>query len=254
MPTPPGIYPAIPTETGHAALFTGCTGDLLDRETLAAAIKVMTHLGIRVRIPETQACCGALDQHDGDTNTAKHLIEQNLSAFGTDETETIVSIASGCGAMLREYDQTASSEPSTDFSRRVQDISQFLMSLTWPEDLQLKPLKAVVCLHTPCSLKNILRADSHAATLLKRIPELKAVALPAQTRCCGAAGSYMLEHPEMADTLRDEVLDQIAAAQPSLLVTSNPGCAMHLRAGLKQRGLDIEIVHPVTMLARQLAD
>jgi len=63
----------------------------------------------------------------------------------------------------------------------------------------------------------------------------------------------MVDHPEMAAALRDDALDLIAASQPSLLLTSNPGCAMHLRAGLKQRGLsDIEVIHPVTLLARQL--
>ncbi len=56
----------------------------------------------------------------------------------------------------------------------------------------------------------------------------------------------------MAAALRDDVLDQIADSQPSLLLTSNPGCAMHIRAGLKQRGLGIEVIHPVTLLARQL--
>jgi glycolate oxidase iron-sulfur subunit len=63
----------------------------------------------------------------------------------------------------------------------------------------------------------------------------------------------MLEHPDRAAELRDDVLDLIAASQASTLLTSNPGCAMHLRAGLAQRGLGhIEVIHPVTLLARQL--
>jgi glycolate oxidase iron-sulfur subunit len=89
--------------------------------------------------------------------------------------------------------------------------------------------------------------------LLRRSPGLEIIPLPAEIRCCGAAGSYMIDHPRMASALRDDVLERIAAIQPACLLTSNPGCAMHLRAGLKQRGLgDVAVLHPVTLLARQL--
>ncbi|MCF7968721.1 MAG: (Fe-S)-binding protein [Methylococcaceae bacterium] len=251
---PPGTYPPSSTrEKACASLHLGCTAELLDRETVASAMAVMNRLGIRVDIPVRQTCCGALDQHAGDTPSASEHIEQNLTAFESTEAPAIVSFASGCGGMLSEYGKTDSSNRAGAFSQRVRDISQFFAEQEWPDELALKPLPTTVCLHSPCSLRNVLRADQHPASLLKRIPGLKVIPLPAQIRCCGAAGSYMVDHPEMAAALRDDALDLIAASQPSLLLTSNPGCAMHLRAGLKQRGLgDIEVIHPVTLLARQL--
>lgn len=252
----PGSYPPAVTETARAALFLGCTAELLDRDTVTAALRVMSRLGIRVDVPEGQTCCGTLHQHAGDSAAAGQRLRQNLAAFGdAAEERAIVSFASGCGAMLSEYGQTAASETADPFSRRVRDISQFLAERAWPEDLRPAPLPTTVCLHAPCSLRNVLHADRHAATLLLRIPELKLVQLSPQLRCCGAGGSYMLDHPEMAAALRDDVLDQVASAQPTALLTSNPGCAMHLRAGLKQRGLGhIEVLHPVTLLSRQLPD
>ena len=253
LPTP-GSYPSgLAAEKGVVSLFQGCTADLADRDTVHAAIRLMNGLGFRVDIPERQTCCGALHQHAGETASAAERIRQNLQAFENPKSQAIVSFASGCGVMLREYDQTAPSEASSRFSERFRDISQFLAEQEWPGDLQLEPLPRTVCLHSPCSLKNVLRADRHAATLLKYIPDLKVVTLPAETRCCGAAGSYMVDHPDMAATLRDDVLDRIAEIQPTSLLTSNPGCAMHLRAGLKRRGLaHIEVLHPVALLARQL--
>ncbi len=243
-----------PAEGGPAAvkadLFLGCTANLFDAETVAAAIRVLNRLGVEVRAPERQGCCGALHAHAGDAATASGLMDRNLMAF--DGEAPIVGFASGCGAMLRDY-QAAGTEAAAQFAARFRDISQFLAEFPWPEGLALKPLRATVCVHAPCSLKNALRAERHPVALLRRIPELNAVALPAQTRCCGAAGSYLLEHPGMAQTLRDDVLEQVLALKPDCLVTSNPGCAMHLRAGLKQQGRgDIEVLHPVALLARQL--
>jgi glycolate oxidase iron-sulfur subunit len=38
------------------------------------------------------------------------------------------------------------------------------------------------------------------------------------------------------------------------LLSSNIGCALHLNAGLKERGSTIEVLHPVVLLERQLSD
>jgi glycolate oxidase iron-sulfur subunit len=248
-----GFYPARgEREIARASLFLGCTVGLLDAETAASAIRLMNRLGVAVRVPEGQTCCGALHWHAGETAGAFERMEINLKAFGADG-EPIVGFASGCGAMLRDYGETRPSDETERFSKRFRDIGQFLAELPWPDDLELKPLSATVSLHSPCSLRNVLKADHQTAVLLRRIPGLNVVPLPAQIRCCGAAGSYMLEHPEMAGELRDDVLDRVLAASPKFLATSNPGCAMHLRAGLKQRGRgDIEVLHPVSLLVRQL--
>ena len=63
----------------------------------------------------------------------------------------------------------------------------------------------------------------------------------------------MIEHPETSRALQREVVDAIVASGATLLVTSNPGCASHLRSGVRERGLnDMEVLHPITLLARQL--
>ena len=251
----PGLHrPPQGPVRGSVELFLGCTAGLADRATVQAAMTVLHRLGLAVDIPAGQTCCGALEQHAGEPAAASERIRENLHAFAADQdAPPIVSFASGCGAMLREYDRDDASDAARAFSRRVLDISEFLAGQAWPEGLAVKPLPHTVCLHAPCSLRHVLRADRHALTLLGRIPELKVVPLPAQTRCCGAAGSYLIDHPGMANALREDILDAIAATRPALLLTSNPGCAMHLRAGLRERGLaDIEVLHPVTLLARQL--
>ncbi|HLF98122.1 MAG TPA: hypothetical protein VI457_13340, partial [Methylococcaceae bacterium] len=48
--------------------------------------------------------------------------------------------------------------------------------------------------------------------------------------------------------LRQPLLERIRAAKPDILVTSNIGCALHLRSGLR----GVEVIHPATLLARSL--
>ena len=230
-------------------LFVGCTGQLLDPETIVSAVKILNWLEYAVHIPDNQVCCGALDLHAGDAAAAAQLAEQNIAAFDSD-INAILSIASGCGAMLKEY--ALRYPTAVDFAGKTQDISDFVVGQAWPLTVQPKLLNATIILHTPCSLKNVMGSEQATLKLIQAIPGATIIALPETLICCGAAGTYMLEHPKMANMLRDDVLDSIAATDPDYLVTSNIGCALHIRSGLLQRGLEVEVIHPITLLARQI--
>lgn len=239
-------YPSISEARGNVGLFIGCMGSLLDHETVEAAIKVLTAAGFNVSVPDRQTCCGALDLHDGDTETAEQLEAENCGAFAGD-LDAIVSIASGCGSQIKEYRQA-------DIAKKVTDISQFLIKSGCDFSGLLAPLDASVCLHTPCSLKNVMREEQGAAKLLRQVPGLQIKPLPASIQCCGSAGSYMLDHPQMAQALLHDLLDTALVEPPKYLVSSNIGCALHIAAGLKERGVALEVLHPVVLIARQLAD
>jgi len=239
------LYPATTAVKGNVGLFVGCMGSLLDHETVDAAIKVLTAAGFNVSIPEQQTCCGALDLHDGDTKMSNHLAAANCSAFADESLDAIVTIASGCGSQMREYRQA-------EFAKKVVDISQFLIKSGCDLSDHLLPLAASVCLHTPCSLKNVMREEQGALKLLQQLPEIKIKPLPAAIQCCGSAGSYMLDHPQMSQALLNDLLNVALKDQPEYLVSSNIGCALHISAGLKERGVALEVLHPITLIARQL--
>jgi len=238
-------YPTTAEVRGNVGLFIGCMGSLLDHETVNAAIKVLTAAGFNVSIPEQQTCCGALDLHDGDNETSGQLAATNCSAFAGKNLDAIVTIASGCGSQMQEYQQA-------EFAGKVVDISQFLIKSGCDLSDQLQPLAASVCLHTPCSLKNVMREEQGAVKLLQQIPEIKMTSLPASIQCCGSAGSYMLDHPQMAQALLSDLLGVALKDQPEYLVSSNIGCALHISAGLRERGIALEVLHPITLIARQL--
>jgi glycolate oxidase iron-sulfur subunit len=230
---------------GTVGLFTGCMGSLLDQETVIAAIRVLTASGFNVSLPEQQTCCGALDLHDGDRETAGQLAKTNCSAFSDQGLDAIVTIASGCGGQLQEYKQC-------ELADKVVDISQFLSRSDCNLGEQLTPFAASVCLHTPCSLKNIMREEKGALKLLQQLPSINITVLPENLQCCGSAGSYMLKHPKMAQALLADLLEAALETQPDYLVSSNIGCALHIAAGLRERGIKIQVVHPVVLIARQL--
>lgn len=244
-------YPASGDKRGDVSLFLGCVARIAEPRVSDAAITLLNAAGYDVHVPLTQTCCGALDQHAGRRAAAARLAAANLSAFGTDH-GPVLSTASGCGATLMEYPGISDTGAAVEFADRHHDINQFLATYTALDGIAFSAWPATVVLHNPCTLRNVLKADQHVLALLQRIPQLDIVVLPASTGCCGAAGSYLLDQPRMADRLGDRIADEIARRNPAALVTSNVGCAMHLAAASARRGQTLSVMHPLEVLAQHL--
>ena len=247
-----GFYPATTTEKERVALFTGCLASIADQDTLNSTITVLNHLGYGVYVPQDQNCCGALFLHNGERNKAETFAHNNIKAFAALGIKTIITTATGCSTTLGEYAQLIDSEAAGNFSVGVTDINRFLSNLEWDGQLQSLASGNKVLFHEACSMKTIPGLGKDTKSILSRIPGIQLEIMEGRTYCCGAAGDYMLKYPQTANTLREPILDFVRQLQPDYLVTSNIGCAVHIRTGLVQAGLKTEVLHPVSLIARQL--
>jgi glycolate oxidase iron-sulfur subunit len=239
---------------GRVALFTGCIGAVAEADTQRDALRLLTRLGYEVDIPRGQGCCGALLQHNGDPATAAELARANLAAFADSRLEAIVSTASGCSVQLADYAGLYGDDPrAPDFAGRVRDITAFLAEQDWPEDLLL-PLPETIAIHDPCTLRHGLKQHRAVYRLLERIPGLETIGLNPAGTCCGAGGANLLTQSGQAEALRQPQIERLRELGVHTLVSSNIGCALHLAAGIREAGLEIEVLHPVRLLARQLRD
>jgi glycolate oxidase iron-sulfur subunit len=86
--------------------------------------------------------------------------------------------------------------------------------------------------------------------LLRAIPGVELIELPEATWCCGSAGIYNITQPEMSLVLLERKMKHIAATGAEIVATGNPGCIGQIRYGAKRFGVKVEVLHPVTLLAR----
>lgn len=226
----------------RVGLFVGCVAEALDAETRQAAVRVLNACGHRVVMPAEQTCCGALHQHSGMAGSASELARRNRDAFQPASLDAVVSTATGCGAHLGER----------VFGQDHRDICEWLAGDERLAGLVLEPLPADVVVQVPCTQRNVLQAPTVTRELVSRIPGLRIRTMPVDPKCCGAAGSYMLEHGGIADELGRTQAEAIARQDPDYVVTANVGCALHLADHLRRFGSKAEVLHPVTLLARQL--
>jgi len=237
------IYPPIGEPCGEVGLFLGCVARITDVETINSSIYVLNCLGYTVHIPPTQTCCGALHHHGGDTDTAIELAQQNELAFKKLNVNNIITTSSGCGIRLTDYHY--------EFSSKIIDISKFLVSICEWRNLKINPLQDKVLVHDPCTLRNILRSSKYPYELLIHIPEINVTPLAGNDQCCGSAGTYFLDQPAMAESLLNDKISKIDS-NTRYLATSNTGCHMYIANALKNKIPELEVLHPVTLLARQI--
>jgi glycolate oxidase iron-sulfur subunit len=66
--------------------------------------------------------------------------------------------------------------------------------------------------------------------------------------CCGAAGTYNLTEPAMADQLAQRKLKHIRASGATLVVTANAGCCLQILRESRLQGEPMRVVHPMELL------
>ena len=249
-PLPP-LVPAEGERRGRVGFLTGCVMSELFADVNAATVRVLARNGFDVVMPRDQGCCGALHAHAGDEATAHSLARVNVDVFTASGVETVVTNSAGCGAAMRDVLHWLPGAGER-FASGVRDVAELLDA----EGLRAPGgrIDASLCYDDPCHLVHGQRVGDAPRRLLKQIPGLDFVAHDDPGSCCGAAGIYNLTHRKMSRAVLDRKLDALAAADPDLIATGNPGCLMQLRGGAARRGLRARVVHPVELLDASYRD
>jgi len=249
----PAALPAEGERRGRVGLFVGCIMPELFGRANAATARVLARNGFSVLAVPGQGCCGALQAHSGDADTARRLLARNVEAFGA-ELDAVVVNSAGCGAFLREAGEWAP-EGGAAFAARVRDVCELLdeVGLRPPPRPNAGEGRLRVCYDDPCHLVHGQGVADAPRRLLEQLPGLELVPHADATICCGAAGIYNLTHPETSDAVLARKVEALAAAAPDVVATGNPGCIMQLERGLaaharRTRRPAPRVVHPVELL------
>jgi glycolate oxidase iron-sulfur subunit len=244
--------PAIGMRRARVALLGGCVQQVLAPTLNWSTIHVLIRNGVEVLVPHDQGCCGSLSLHIGEANQARELARRNLYAFPED-VDAIITNAAGCGSGMHEYGLLFAGDPDEEraraFARKVKDVSAFLVELGAIEPAPLnEPL--TVAYHDPCHLSHAQRVTSQPRQLISAIPNVTLVEIPEGELCCGSAGTYNLEQPELARSIGERKARNILSTGAQAVVTGNIGCMTQIQTHLKALGQPLPIWHTVELLAQ----
>lgn len=257
----PEVLAAEGAKRVRVGLFLGCVADAIYPETNLATVRVLQKNGCEVWLPRNQGCCGALHYHAGIEEPAKSFAEGNLRAFGftTEEwrsLDAVVVNAAGCGAMLKDYGHLMHhsdlATAGAAFAGKVQDVSEFLIKLGPVKPTH--PLKIKATYHDACHLCHAQQIRKPPRQLLEMIPGLELIPLNESEICCGAAGSYNLTQPEMAERLGERKARHIVDTGAEAVFTANVGCLMQVTRHLRKIVPKMVVAHPIDALWRSYSD
>ena len=250
-PLPSRAYSPPPTpERGTVALLEGCVMRGLFAHVNRATARVLETNGYRIVSAPAQRCCGALHAHAGDLAGARTLARRNIAAFEQTGAAYIAVNASGCGLMIKEYGHLLAGDAewsarAAAVAARARDVSE-LLAAAGPAPGAALPRR--VAYDAPCHLLHGQHLAREPLAVLAAVPGLEVLPLPNADQCCGSAGIYSLVQPQLAQDVLAPKLAEIAHANASLVATGNPGCIMHIGAGLMRAGIPARTVHPVELL------
>jgi glycolate oxidase iron-sulfur subunit len=242
----PELHPAQGERRARVALLAGCAQQALDPDIGWATLRVLARNGVETVIPAAQGCCGALAMHGGDAERARGFARRNLSAFPAD-VDAIVTNAAGCGSGMRDYGLLFADEPEHDaaraFAGRVVDVAAFLDGLGFTATPAQRPLR--VAYHDACHLAHAQRVREAPVRLLAAAGH--EVVIPDEWElCCGSAGTYNVERPQIAAELGRRKAQNLLATAPEAIAAGNIGCLTQLRAHLG----DVPVLHTMQLLDR----
>jgi glycolate oxidase iron-sulfur subunit len=233
---------------GRVGLLTGCVQRHLFPDVNRDTARVLAHAGWEVVIPRTQGCCGALDLHAGRLEQYRARARALAAEFG--DVDWVVTNAAGCGSAMKDAEHWVTDSPAvTRLARRTRDVTELLADA----DLELGRLEGIVTYHDACHLAHGQRIRREPRALLARVPGLTVTELGDSELCCGSAGVYNILEPAVADRLLADKIARIRETGARTVAAANPGCLLQIARGCRERGLDVEVVHPVTLVARALA-
>ena len=248
----PERTPAIGERRLTVGLLTGCVQRLVFPRVNSATINVLAAEGCDVIAPAGQGCCGALALHAGRLDEARAFARRTIDVFERAGVERIAVNAAGCGSSMKEYGQLLAddrewADRARAFSARVRDVTEIVSELG-PPRAPRHPIRLRVAYHDACHLAHAQGVRQPPRDLLRSIPGLELLPFGEQDICCGSAGIYNLVEPDTARQLGDRKAGLIAAVQPDLVATANPGCTLQLAAAGARRGHAWPMRHPIEIL------
>lgn len=251
-----GTFPAVGERRARVALLAGCAQQVLAPRIHRATIEVLTRSGVEVVVPKEESCCGSLAFHAGDAPRARAAAGALLRVLGPTgllpEVDAVLTNAAGCGSGLKEYGLLFAGRPEEETARalaaKVRDVSTFLAALEAPAPPPFaQPLRVVY--HDACHLAHAQRERTAPRRLLAQVRGVTLVEPRDWQICCGSAGIYNLEEPELAARLGRRKAEALLEGEPDVIATGNVGCLTQIESHLRRLDSSVPVRHTMEVLA-----
>jgi len=238
--------------------FPGCSARYLFPDILHSCKALFSGSSFSLQYPDGLACCGLADCAAGDMASAQKKARTNIEVMEATEGPILVTCAS-CYAHLKKYPELFGNDTHWQIragvmASRVVELSQFLEnqnvshSVPNTEDEQ----KLRVFYHDPCHLRHETVSVDKAREQLQKTGMVEVLELPDGPRCCGQGGLFHVAHPRISAAIRDQLVQDVLALRPDVVISTCSGCLMQWQQGLTAAGSEVKVLHLAQLLKKRI--
>ncbi len=251
----PAPNPDAPGFGRKVALYATCYGEFNDQTPGEAAIKLLAHNGVHVRVEHPQ-CCGMPKYENGDLGAVAGSAAAVAAFFGPliDEGYDIVPLTTSCALMLKlewplllPHDLAIKKLASATY-----DLSEYVVDLAKRSGLMpIEAMPSAIAVHFACHAR-AQNMGAKAVEMLKLIPEARPQVVE---RCSGHGGKWGIfkDNFEAAVRVGKPAARAIEKQNPDYVVSECPLAGPHLKQVLSAIDSTVtpeRIGHPIEVMAK----
>jgi glycolate oxidase iron-sulfur subunit len=227
------------TATTKVAYFQGCGMRMLF--PLASAetrniLQTTTPL-----IVKSNVCCGLPHLAHGMRAEFLALAQENIRLY--ENADIVVSDCASCSSTLKHLGLYFDNDPfwkerATAFSRKAMDLTEYLVNIGYQPR---NKADVILTYHDPCHLVRGQGIRKQPRQLLQAAGRF--VEMDEADTCCGGAGSFHVDYPDIAKRILAKKRDNIKKTGAEVVVTACPGCLIQLAKAARESGNKFKAMH-----------
>ena len=221
------------------AYFRGCGMQMIFPEAVSETIKILNTL-TKVHLVDN-VCCGLPHISHGLRGDFLKLAKRNISLL--QEVDVVVSDCASCSGTLKHTAAFFTDDPEWKvkaevFTKKIMGLSEFLLKAGY------KPRQRMgtkLTFHEPCHLGRGQGIKKEPRELLSGAGDF--VEMSGADVCCGGAGSFHIDYPDIANTILEKKRLNIEKTTAQIVVSECPVCLVQLSKAAQRSGGKFQAMH-----------
>ncbi len=241
----------------NVSLFITCLIDIFFPHVGESMVAVLRRLGVGVRFPEEQTCCGQPAFNSGYAEDARILARRFLRVFDDPRFRDsyIVCPSGSCATMVKVFygellrrEEPAIRQALSRLAERTYELSSFITDVLGVEDVGAR-YEGKITYHDSCHALRELGIKDAPRRLLRAVKGVTLKEMRMHDACCGFGGTFSVKYPEVSASMLDEKLKSAVESGADTIVSTDMGCLMQIRGAVTRRNLPLKVIHLAEVLA-----
>ena len=232
-------------------IFVPCFIDQLYPQTAMNMVKILEKAGCEVSFNPNQTCCGQPAFNDGFWDDARDVCSKFLKDF--DSNQIIVGPSASCVGFVRNYyeklfENSTQQTEVKNIKNRIYELSDFLVNVLHYTDFNAS-LDAVATYHDSCAALRECKLKQEPRTLLQNVQGLQLIEMNDVETCCGFGGTFAVKFEPISIAMADQKVTNAAETKAEYIISTDMSCLMHIDGYIKNKGIDLKVLHIADVLA-----